>query len=145
MQPKLDMEGLIKAFADHERGEREYLLDTETGTVHFVPTEYLRLAERGKLDMEALKGQAREKAEIAQYFLDDISGRYEIVPFVEPEAEGDWRVEFCAERGAQEVTPDLQMAWQVYKQERLQDEVVTWLEDAGILDENDEDETWEEE
>ena len=145
MEPKLDMEGLLKAFSDHERKDREYVLDTETGTIHFVPTEFLLLADKGELDPEKYQGQARERAEIVMHYLDDISGRYEMIPYLDPEAENDWRQEFLTERGATSVTPELQVAWNVYRMERLQDEAVLWLEDAGIFDSDDDEEVWEEE
>lgn len=139
-----DMEGLVKAFTDADRVEREYILDTDTGRVHFVPVEYLRQAEEGSLRPGNLQGQARERAEVAAQYLDDIGGRFEIVPFLDPEAEGDWKQEFLAEKGASDLTPELQFNWSVYRAERIQDEIGDWLEETGIGQEDEaDDETWD--
>lgn len=132
-----DMDGLLKAFTDAERADREYILDTDTGRVHFVPVEYLRQGEEGTLRPGTLQGQARERAEVAQHYLDDIGGRWEIVPFLDPESEADWKQAFLAEKGATELTAGLQLEWNAYKAVRIQDEIAAWLEDTGI-DEDDE-------
>lgn len=139
-----DMDGLLKAFLDAERVDREYVLDTDTGRVHFVPAEYLRQAEAGTLRPGSLQGQARERAEVAQHYLDDIGGRYELVPFLDPEAEAEWKAEFLAEKGAADLTGGLQLEWHAYKAARIQDEIGDWLEETGI-DEDDEadDEPWD--
>lgn len=132
-----DMDGLLKAFLDAERVDREYILDADTGRVHFVPVEYLRQAEDGSLRPGALQGQARERAEVAQHYLDDIGGRYELVPFLDTEAEADWKQEFLAEKGAADLTGGLQLEWHAYKAARIQEEIAAWLEETGIGEEDD--------
>lgn len=148
MRPaNLDLDGLLKAFADTERREREYILDTVAGTVHFVPVNLLRQAEDGKINPEVLKGQEKERALVALAFLDDISGRYELVPYIEPGAEGEWQAEFLAERGAAELTDAMKFDWNLYKAQRLQAEVESWLEQTDMFGEGDGDEgeDWEDE
>lgn len=138
------MDGLLKAFLDAERVDREYILDADTGRVHFVPVEYLKQAEEGSLRPGALQGQARERAEVAQHYLDDIGGRYELVPYLDPAAEADWHQEFLAAKGAPELTPSLKLEWHAYKAARIQDEIAAWLEDTGIGEEDDEaEEAWD--
>lgn len=148
MRPaNLDIDGLLKAFADTERRDREYILDTVSGTVHFVPVSLLKQAEDGKLKPEALEGQAKERALVALAFLDDIAGRYELVPFVEPGSENEWKTEFLAERGASELTDALKFDWSIYKAQRLQEEVDSWLEQTDMFGEGDADEgeDWDDE
>ena len=142
----LDIEGLVKAFADPERREREYILDTQAGTVHFVPVNYLRLAEDGKLDPEKLTGQAKERAQVAQQFLDDLTGRYELVPYVEPGAEDEWLAEFLAERKAGKLTDELNFDWKVFRAKRLREEVESWLDQTDMFgdDADADDEAWDE-
>jgi hypothetical protein len=139
------MDGLLKAFADTDRRDREYVLDTDSGTVHFVPVKLLRLAEDGKLDPATVAAQDKERAAVAQAFLDDIAGRYELVPYVEPGSEDEWKAEFLTEKKAAALTDALTFEWNVYKAARLQDEVVSWLEQTDMFGDGDdgESEDWE--
>ena len=140
---RIDMEGMVKAFTDASRQEKEYVVDTELGTVHFVPLHLLRAAEKGTLDPEKVPAGEREKAAVAVKYLDDIEGRYELVPYIDADAEREWKTEFLEEHNLLEMDLKHEMAWQMYRLERIHTEIEAWLEETGILDP--EGEKWEDE
>ncbi len=133
-----DLEGLVRAFSDYRRDKFEYVLDIETGRVHFIPLGVLREAEEGRLQTAGMSPQDAEKAEVARRFIDDLSGRYELVPFVEEESIAEWEREFLAEHGATELTAELKLEWEQYRITLLQDEIQFWLDETGILEEGEE-------
>jgi hypothetical protein len=140
---RIDLDGMMKAFMDTSRQDKEYILDTESGTVHFVPLQLLRAAEKGNLDPEKVPPQDKEKAQVAVKYLDDIEGRYELVPYIDAAAEGEWKTEFLEEHNLNEMAPSHAMAWQMYRNERINTEIEAWLEETGILDP--EGESWDDE
>jgi hypothetical protein len=136
---KFDLEGLVRAFTDAQREKQEYVLDTETGTVHFVPLRLLKEAQAETLVVEKLAEAEREKGRIALAFIDDLTGRYELVPFVDEELIGEWREEFLVETGLSEIKPENQLAWETFRLERIYSEIELWLDETGILEES---ESW---
>lgn len=136
--PHLDLNGLAAAFGDAKREKNEYLLDTMTGSVHFIPIAFFKQGEKGTLKPDTLQGQEREKAEIALQYLDDIEGRFELVPYVDPEAEADWKAEYQTEHGKSPDDLAEKMAWHTFRAEKIQEEIVTWIEETGMFEDIDE-------
>jgi hypothetical protein len=136
-----DLEGLVRAFQDDKRDKFEYILDADTGRVHFVPIKLLQQAEKGVLRPDAEKAQDRERAHVALQYVDDLSGRFELVPFLEPALMDEWRKEFQEQAGVLgEVAPEHRLDWETYRLERIYEEIDLWLDETGILDED-----WDEE
>lgn len=134
---KFDVSGLMRAFLDHDRQAHEYFLDTVTGRVHFIPVVMLRTLERGgRLNWANLLPQDRERAMIAQAYLDDVDeARYELIPFVEPSAVEEWKGEFLAGRGESAVVATNRLAWETYLADRVLEEIELWVDEAGFADE----------
>ncbi len=139
---KLDMEGLVRAFSDGARDKYEYVLDLETGTVHFIPLAVLRAVDEGTLNIDELKPQERERAQIAQEYADDLSGRFELVPYIESEAFDEWKQEFLAERGETELTADNSLDWETYRVGRVTEEIDWWIEETELFAGDEDAEDW---
>lgn len=140
-----DLDGLAKAFLTHDRRERECFLDTLTGTVHFIPVAFLEAAEKGSLSHKGLSRQDKERAEIAEKYMDDIAGRFELVPFVEPAVVGEWKADFLRTRNLEVLGPADELPWEGYLRDRLREEAEFWLESTGMLDDDEDAESWDEE
>lgn len=143
MKPEnFDVEGLVRAFSDAQRQKNEYILDTEEGTVHFIPLKFLRAVDEGTLDVEGLSPQDQEKARVAEEYADDIIGRYELIPFVDEEMIAEWKSEFLTEKGDADITPENRLAWEAFRVEQITAEIEYWLEESGILDEGTDEDDW---
>ncbi|GFP29747.1 hypothetical protein HKBW3S34_00667 [Candidatus Hakubella thermalkaliphila] len=140
---------------NQERFEIDFYLDKETGEVIVVAGEILRRVEEGDLSTEDLPGWQKDDVKKAEDILFSNPERYERIP-EKPSYEGyNLMVEF-AESVKDEILqeklwialdgkgafrrfknvllnyPDHRERWFKFKRQRLDAEVIEWLESIGI-------------
>lgn len=152
---KVDLEEIGLCMENQERFEIDFYLDKETGEVIVVAGEILRRVEEGDLSTEDLPGWQKDEVKKAEDILFSNPERYERIP-EKPSYEGyELMVEF-AESVKDEILkeklwialdgkgafrrfknvllnyPDYRERWFKFKRQRLDAEVVEWLESIGI-------------
>ncbi|MFQ6082280.1 MAG: UPF0158 family protein [Candidatus Aminicenantia bacterium] len=151
---KVDLEMIAANMEDVNRYDMDYYLDKETGEVIPISGEALRCAEEEEPGKD-LPDWQKEEVKLAKEILFEESDRYERIP-ERPSYEGynlmvefaemvedeslrekltialDGRGAFRRFKNVLRDYPDYREKWFKFKQERMNKEVIEWLNSIGI-------------